>query len=67
MNNGITRFLLIAIGVILLVVGLVFTGQGSGLIQGSTMTGSRMWLLIGIVLAIVGIVLVVLGIRRRRR
>lgn len=61
------KTILIAVGAIALVVGLIFTGQGSGLIGGSSMTGSQMWLIIGIILAIVGIVLLVLGIRRRGR
>jgi hypothetical protein len=53
--------------VILLLVGVVFAGQGSSLIPGSVMTGDRMWLYIGAVVAIVGIVLIVLGLRRRGR
>ncbi|MDQ1571131.1 MAG: hypothetical protein QOF79_1805, partial [Actinomycetota bacterium] len=44
-----------------------FAGQGINLIPGSSMTGNRMWLYIGLILAVVGIVLVVLGIRRPKR
>jgi membrane protein implicated in regulation of membrane protease activity len=58
--------LLIAVGVIALVVGLVFMGQGANLIPGSFMTGDRTWLGVGLVLAVVGVVLAAFGFRRRR-
>jgi hypothetical protein len=66
-NSSIGRFLLIAIGVILVIVGGVFAGQGANLIPGSVMTGDKMWLYIGLIVAFVGIVLLVLGISRRAR
>lgn len=66
-NSRVGRITLVVIGVILLLVGVVFAGQGSSLIPGSVMTGDRMWLYIGAVVAIVGIVLIVLGLRRRGR
>lgn len=58
------RIALITIGVIALIVGGVFAGQGLNLIPGSFMTGSRMWLAVGLIVAIVGIILIVLGLRR---
>ena len=64
MNNRGGRIALVIVGVIVLLVGAVFAGQGSGLIPGSVMTGEKMWLYIGIVLAIFGIILIVLGLRR---
>ncbi|MES2170588.1 MAG: hypothetical protein V4479_07680 [Actinomycetota bacterium] len=67
MSSRAVQTTLIAVGAIALVVGLIFFGQGIGLIGGSVMTGSQMWLYIGLVLAIVGIVLLVLGVRRGRR
>ncbi|HEX4400432.1 MAG TPA: hypothetical protein VHZ98_03820 [Galbitalea sp.] len=67
MNSRVGRITLVVVGVILLLVGVVFAGQGSSLIPGSVMTGDRMWLYIGAVVAIVGIVLIVLGLRRRGR
>jgi hypothetical protein len=54
---------LITVGVIALILGGIWTGQGINLIPGSFMTGSRLWLSIGLVLAIVGIILLVLGLR----
>jgi uncharacterized membrane protein YdbT with pleckstrin-like domain len=66
-NSRVGRLALIIIGVVLLIVGGVFAGQGANLIPGSSMTGSRMWLDIGVVVAIVGIILIVLGVRRPGR
>ena len=61
------RITLITVGVIALILGGVWAGQGLNLIPGSFMTGNRMWLSIGLILAIVGIILIVLGLRRRGR
>ena len=58
------RFALITVGVVALIVGGVFAGQGLNLIPGSFMTGNRMWLAVGIIVAIVGIILIVRGLRR---
>jgi len=58
------RTAVVVIGVLLILVGLVWIGQGLGFVKGSVMTGQLMWALIGIVLAIVGAVLAVFGIRR---
>lgn len=60
-----SRIALITVGVIALLIGGVWVGQGLNLIPGSFMTGNRMWFYIGVVLAIVGIILVVLGLQRR--
>ncbi|ALE04689.1 hypothetical protein AL755_01295 (plasmid) [Arthrobacter sp. ERGS1:01] len=60
------RIALIAVGVIAVIIGGVFAGQGMNLIPGSFMTGNRMWLTIGLIVAAVGIILVVLGLRRPR-
>ena len=65
-RRGVQTFL-IAVGAIALLIGLVFAGQGVGLIGGSSMTGSTLWLYIGLALAVVGIVLLILGIRQRGR
>ena len=55
------------LGAIALVVGVVFAGQGANLIPGSSMTGDRTWLYIGVIVAIVGVVLIVLGRRRTKQ
>lgn len=53
------------IGVVLVLVGGLWTLQGLGVVGGSFMTGSTMWLVIGVVTVVVG--LVVLMPRRSRR
>ncbi|QGN34643.1 hypothetical protein [Microlunatus sp. Gsoil 973] len=58
------RIAAIVVGVIALLIGGLWIGQGLNLIRGSTMTGDRTWFYIGIVVAILGIVLLVLGLRR---
>ena len=63
-NSRVGRIALIAIGLIAVIIGGVFAGQGMNLIPGSFMTGNRMWLSIGLIVAGVGIVLLVLGLRR---
>ena len=55
---------LITLGVIVAVLGAVFTFQGLGFIGGSAMTGSTLWAVLGPIIAVVGIVLVVVGLRR---
>jgi hypothetical protein len=52
------------VGVIAILVGAVWILQGSGVLAGSVMTGQRMWLIIGIIVAIVGLALAYNGIRR---
>jgi len=54
-------------GVIAILVGAVWILQGSGVMPGSFMTGQRMWLVIGIIVAIVGLALAYNGIRRPAR
>ena len=45
------------VAAILLIVGLVWIGQGSGMIAGSTMTGSPFWEAVGAVLVVGGLVI----------
>ena len=52
------------LGVIAIFAGGVWILQGSGVMPGSFMTGQRMWLVIGIVVAIGGLALAYNGIRR---
>jgi len=53
---GDRRFswLLIVLGSVCLLVGIVWTLQGAGILPGSFMTGSRFWLGVGIVLDVAG-------------
>ena len=52
-------------GVILVLLGLLWIGQGLNLIGGSVMSGQSMWVIIGIVVALVGVWLVWGALRRR--
>ncbi|MDR6904418.1 putative membrane protein [Agromyces sp. 3263] len=56
---------LIIVGVVVALLGLLFTLQGLGVVGGSAMSGSTLWAVLGPIIAIVGIVLVVLGLRKR--
>lgn len=58
------RTFLIVVGVIILAIGGVFSGQGANIIPGSSMTGDPTWLYIGIAMAIVGVIIIVVGARR---
>jgi hypothetical protein len=58
-----TRLVLAAVFAL---VGLVWLGQGLGLIAGSLMTGSLFWAVVGAVL-VAGAVLLVVVERRRRQ
>jgi len=58
------RTISIVLGVIALLLGGLWIGQGLNVIPGSFMTGNRMWFWIGLVLAAVGVVLIVLGLRK---
>ncbi|WP_346231487.1 hypothetical protein [Parafrigoribacterium mesophilum] len=66
MNSSVGRIAMIVVGGIAVIIGGVFAGQGMNLIPGSFMTGNRMWLYIGLTVAVVGVILVVLGLRRPR-
>jgi uncharacterized membrane protein YidH (DUF202 family) len=65
MTSKAGRLTLIIVGVVALLVGALFAGQGANLIPGSSMTGDPTWLYIGLALAVVGVILLVIGIRRR--
>jgi uncharacterized Tic20 family protein len=66
MTSRAGRTALIIVGVVALLIGALFAGQGANLIPGSSMTGDPTWLYIGLALVVVGIVLIVVGVRRRR-
>jgi len=44
-----------AIGVLLVVVGLLWTLQGLGIVGGSLMTGVTFWAFVGPVVAVIGV------------
>lgn len=54
------------LGLLLVLVGLIWIGQGIGLIGGSFMSGDVAWAVIGVLTLGIGMVLVAWGIRRER-
>jgi hypothetical protein len=60
------RTLAVGIGGLMFVVGLVFTLQGLGYLEGSSMTGEETWAIIGPILAGLGVALAIVGARGTR-
>jgi len=50
---GVMMWVKLMGGVVLLLLGLVWLGQGLGFIRGSFMTGQAMWAIIGAVLVVI--------------
>jgi hypothetical protein len=57
----------VTVGAVCVVVGVVWFLQGIGVIGGSFMTDSSLWLVIGAVVTVVGVVLLGLWVRDRVR
>ncbi|MDX8035343.1 hypothetical protein SK803_34470 [Lentzea sp. BCCO 10_0856] len=57
--------LLIGLGVLLVLVGAVWTTQGLGYLKGSFMTGDRTWTTIGLLCVAGGLVLAIHTMRRK--
>jgi amino acid transporter len=61
------KVLLLLLGVVALLVGLLFAGQGAGIVdwpQSSFMLNSTEWILYGLVVAGIGLVLIGMSSRR---
>ena len=54
MRSRTARTVILVIGIIAVLIGLLWVGQGAGLIPGSFMTGDRTWLGIGLVCLVAG-------------
>ena len=59
------RTSLIVCAILLIAIGILWSGQGAGWIGGSFMTGDRTWRVIGIVALVAGLALLG-GVLRRR-
>jgi hypothetical protein len=59
------RLPLVIPAVILVLLGLLWVLQGAGVLAGSFMSGQKLWLVIGLVVALAGLGLGYLGLRRR--
>lgn len=64
--GGMSRTVPIAIGVVMLVVGGVWTLQGLGYLRGSPMTGVAFWAVLGPLVAGLGVALAYVGLRSQR-
>jgi hypothetical protein len=53
------------LGGLLVLIGLVWTLQGANLLGGSFMSGSTLWLVVGVVVLALGIALLIRGFRGR--
>ena len=53
----------VVVGVVAVLIGLLWVGQGLGYIGGSVMSGARQWFYIGLVVAVAGVVLLVRSLR----
>jgi hypothetical protein len=54
---------LVALGVVIVLAGLLFTLQGVGVVSGSTMSGTTFWSVAGPVIIVVGLAVAVVGMR----
>ena len=57
----------VTLGVLMIVIGAIWTFQGLGYLEGSAMTGVAFWAFAGPVIAGFGVALLVVGLRGRRR
>ncbi len=55
----------VGLGVLLVLMGLIWTMQGLGYLKGSAMTGVTLWAIIGPIVAILGVLLVARAVRAR--
>ena len=61
MNRGLA----LALGIVLLLVGVLWTLQGLGYVGGSPMTGATFWAVAGPLVSLLGLLLAVMGGRKR--
>jgi uncharacterized membrane protein HdeD (DUF308 family) len=57
----------IGVGVLCVLIGALWFLQGVGVVGGSFMTGSKLWLFIGVVVVLAGVALLRTGFRARQR
>lgn len=60
------RRVAVTVGILMLVVGALWTFQGLGYLKGSPMTGVRTWAVIGPIVAGLGVALTIVGLGRSR-
>ena len=60
------RPLLVVAGVILVILGVLWTLQGFDVVQGSSMSGTTTWSIIGPIVLLAGVVVLWVGVRVRK-
>ena len=60
------RVIRLGLAVLMVLVGGLWTFQGLGYVEGSSMTGSTTWAIIGPVVAGLGVALAIVVLQRRR-
>ena len=58
-----TRMVLLVMGVVLILMGVLWTMQGLDLVGGSAMSGQTLWAVVGPIVVVVGAVLLFRGLR----
>ena len=56
----------VTLGILMVVIGVIWTLQGLGYVKGSAMTGVELWAILGPLVAGLGVALAYVGIRGRR-
>ena len=59
------RWTLITVGIVLILLGGLWSLQGVGILGGSVMSGQSFWAIVGAILGVFGIILCAIGLRRR--
>ena len=59
------KLVLIVLGVLVALFGVLFTLQGFGAVQGSPMSNTTTWSVLGPIVALVGLAMAFAGARRR--
>lgn len=61
------RIAMVIVGVVVALFGLLFALQGFGAVQGSPMSSTTTWSVLGPLIAIVGVIIAVAGLRGGKR
>ena len=61
------RPLWVVVGIVLALLGLLFTLQGTNVIGGSAMSGTAFWTVAGPIIIVVGLIVATVGVRGRLR
>jgi hypothetical protein len=63
----VKRNLIVPMGVVILLIGLLWTLQGLDVLGGSGMSGKTIWAIIGPIVGLAGLGLAVFGVRSNRQ